>query len=244
MCNWRIRNRTTNDPLYTTKHATSTRYIDSTIISATAGSPACDDVRSAIDTLSFLWVDVISNNASGTYIDAAYLIARNADLIADQALIDTEFAYPNLNLSDLHQRKCRRDIKLVLEGLIRDLVLGGNHGIVSVAESYFSGTQLSGISEAQRPQTIYAFQRVKLYSIQAMRNWSDGNVLQTTPTGSTYVPTTGALTVVIPDPAVAPVATQTGLLFLKRHLHLVVLILVVVMTQVLTELTLHLVKVS
>ena len=118
------------------------------------------------------------------------MIARNADVIADQALIDTELAYPTLNLSDLHQRKCRRDIKIVLEGLIRDLVLGGNHGIVSTAEAYFSGTVLSGISEAQRPQTIYAFERVKLYAIYAMRNWSDGNVLQTTPTGSTYVPTT------------------------------------------------------
>ena len=218
MCNWRIKNRTVTDPLYTTQHATSTRYTDPTIINTTAGSPACADVAAAIDTLSFLWVDVISNNASGTYIDAAYLIARNADLIADQALIDTELAYPNLNLSDLHQRKCRRDIKIVLEGLVRDLVLGGNHGIVSTAEAYFSGTVLSGISEAQRPQTIYAFDRVKLYAIYAMRNWSDGNVLQTTPTGSTYVPTTGALTVVIPDPAVAPVANSDRIAFSEEAL--------------------------
>ena len=218
MCNWRIKNRTVTDPLYTTQHATSPRYTDTTIINSTAGSPACADVAAAIDTLSFLWVDVISNNASGTYIDAAYLIARNADLIADQALIDTELAYPNLNLSDLHQRKCRRDIKIVLEGLVRDLVLGGNHGIVSTAEAYFSGTVLSGISEAQRPQTIYAFDRVKLYAIYAMRNWSDGNVLQTTPTGSTYVPTTGALTVVIPDPAVAPVANSDRIAFSEEAL--------------------------
>ena len=218
MCNWRIKNRTTADPLYTTKHATTTRYIDPTIITTTAGNPACADVASAIDTLSFLWVDVISNNASGTYIDAAYLIARNADVIADQALIDTEAAYPTLNLSDLHQRKCRRDIKIVLQGLVRDLVLGGNHGIVSAAEAYFSGTVLSGISEAQRPQTLYAFQRVKLYAIYAMRNWSDGNVLETTPTGSTYVPTTGAMTVVIPDPAVAPVANSDRIAFLEGAL--------------------------
>ena len=143
MCNWRIKDRTPTDPLYVTKYATSTRYTDDTIISATSGNPRCDDVRAAIDTLSFLWVDVISNNASGTYIDAAYLIARNADVIADQALIDTEAAYPTLDLSDLHQRKCRRDIKIVLEGLIRDLVLGGNHGIVSTAEAYFSGTVLT-----------------------------------------------------------------------------------------------------
>ena len=213
MCNWRIKNRTISDPLYVTKHATTPRYTDPTIINTTAGTPACDDVRSAIDTLSFLWVDIITNNQNGTYLDAAYLIARNADLIADQALIDTEIAYPTLNLSDLHQRKCRRDIKIVLEGLVRDLVLGGNHGVVSTAESYFSGTTLSGISEAQRPQTIYAFDRVKLYAIYAMRNWSDGNVLQTTPTGSTYVPTTGAMTVTIPDPAVAPVANSDRIAF-------------------------------
>ena len=218
MCNWRIKNRTVTDPLYTTQHATTPRYTDTTIINSTAGSPACANVAAAIDTLSFLWVDVISNNASGTYIDAAYLIARNADLIADQALIDTEAAYPTLNLSDLHQRKCRRDIKIVLEGLVRDLVLGGNHGIVSTAEAYFSGTVLSGISEAQRPQTIYAFDRVKLYAIYAMRNWSDGNVLQTTPTGSTYVPTTGALTVVIPDPSVAPVANSDRIAFSEEAL--------------------------
>ena len=218
MCNWRIKNRTPSDPLYTTKYATSTRYTDETIINTTAGNPRCDDVRAAIDTLSYLWVDVISNNANGTYLDAAYLIARNADVIADQALIDTEAAYPTLDLSDLHQRKCRRDIKIVLEGLIRDLVLGGNHGIVSTAEAYFSGTVLSGITEAQRAETLYAFERVKLYSIQAMRNWSDGNVLLTTPTGSTYVPATGALTVVIPDPAVLPVANSDRIAFSEEAL--------------------------
>ena len=46
-----------------------------------------------------------------------------------------------------------------------------------------------------------------------MRNWSDGNVLLTTPTGSTYVPATGALTVVIPDPAVLPVANSDRIAF-------------------------------
>ena len=213
MCNWRIKDRTVSDPLYVTKYATSPRYTDTSIINTTAGSPACANVATAIDTLSYLWVDVISNNANGTYLDAAYLIARNADVIADQALIDTEAAYPTLDLSDIHQRKCRRDIKIVLEGLIRDLVLGGNHGIVSTAEAYFSGTVLSGISEAQRAETLYAFERVKIYSIQAMRNWSDGNVLLSTPTGSTYVPATGALTVVIPDPAVAPVANSDRVAF-------------------------------
>ena len=213
MCNWRIKNRTVSDPLYVTKHATTPRYTDSTIINTTAGTPACADVEAAISTLSYLWVDVISNNTSGTYLDAAYLIARNADLIADQALINTENNYPTLNLSDLHQRKCRRDIKLVIEGLVRDLSLGGNHGVVSAAESYFSGTVLSGIQEAQLDETRYAFQQVRDLCIAAMRNWSDGDVITTTPTGSTYVPTTGAMTVVIPNPTVAPVANSDRIAF-------------------------------
>jgi hypothetical protein len=204
MCNWRIKDRTINDPVYTVKHSTLPRYIDDTIISATAGDPACDDVRSAIDTLSYLWADVITNNASGTYLDAAYLIAKNADLIADQALINTETTYPTLNLSNIRQRKCRRDIRLVIEGLVRDLVLGGNHGIVSAAESYFSGTVLSGIPEAQLDETRYAFQQVKDLAIAAMRNWSDGDVVPTTPTGSTYAPTTGVFTVTFPNLAIIP----------------------------------------
>jgi len=204
MCNWRIKDRTINDPVYTVKHSTLPRYIDDTIISATAGDPACDDVRSAIDTLAYLWADVITNDASGTYLDAAYLIAKNADLIADQALIDTEVAYPTLGLSNIRQRKCRRDIRLVVEGLVRDLVLGGNHGVVSAAESYFSGTVLSGIPEAQLEETRYAFQKVKDLAIAAMRNWSDGDVVPTTPTGSTYAPTTGILTVTFPNLAIIP----------------------------------------
>jgi len=213
MCNWRIKNRTITDPLYTTKYATSTRYTDPTIINTTAGTPACDDVRSAIDTLSYLWVDVITNDASGTYLDAAYLIAKNADLIADQALIDTEVAYPTLGLSNIRQRKCLRDIRLVIEGLVRDLVLGGNHGIVSAAESYFSGTVLSGIPEAQLEETRYAFQQVKDLAIAAMRNWSDGDVITSTPTGSTYLPATGVMTVVIPDPTTPPVANSDRIAF-------------------------------
>jgi len=213
MCNWRIKNRTVSDPLYVTKYATSVRYTDPTIVNTTAGTPACDDVRSAIDTLAYLWADVITNDASGTYLDAAYLIAKNADLIADQALIDTEITYPTLGLSNIRQRKCLRDIRLVIEGLVRDLVLGGNHGIVSAAESYFSGTVLSGIPEAQLEETRYAFQQVKDLAIAAMRNWTDGDVLATTPSTATYAPNTGVFTVTFPNPATPPVANQDRIAF-------------------------------
>ena len=198
MRNWRTGNGTPTDPVYTPVYSSVPRYFDDTVITATAGTPACANVASAIDTLAFLWADVITNNQNGTYLDAAYLICRNKDLIADQALKDTEAQFPLLNLSDTNQRKCRRDIRIVLNGLIKDLVLGGNNGIVTVAESYFTGVQLTGIAEAQRPSTLYAFQRVKLYALEAMRNWSGGGVNSVTPTGAVYNSTTGGLTVTYP----------------------------------------------
>ena len=175
MCNWRTGNRTTSDPIYTPVYSSLSRYFDDTVITATAGSPACDDVRSAIDTLSYLWVDVIANNASGTYLDAAYLIARNRDLIADQAYLDAIAQYPSLGLSNVDERKCRRDINYILRGLIRDLVLGGNTGIVTAAETYYSGTALTGIPSGELAATRYAFGRVAVYSIAAMRGWVDAN---------------------------------------------------------------------
>jgi hypothetical protein len=182
MRNWRTGNGTTGDPTYIPQYSSITRYFDDTVITSTAGTPACDDVRSAIDTLAYLWADVITNDSSGTYLDAAYLIARNRDLIADQALINTESNFPSFNLSDLHQRKCRRDINYILTSVIRDLVLGGNDGIVENAEIYFSGTALTGIDASQLEETRYAYTQVRDLSIAAMRNWKDsaGNSFTTT----------------------------------------------------------------
>jgi len=183
MCNWRTGNRTTVDPIYVPQYSSVTRYFDDTVITATAGSPACDDVRSAIDTLSYLFVDVLANNASGTVLDAAYLIARNETFIAEEALGYAEAQYPALGLSAGDQTKCKRDIGYILEGLIRDLVLGGNAGIVNAAEFYFTGTELTGIPQSELGPTIYAFSKVKELAILAMRNWKTGDG-----TGPVYTP--------------------------------------------------------
>ena len=87
-------------------------------------------------------------------------------------MLDVEKKYPNANLSDLNQRKCRRDVGLILGGLVRDLVLGGNSGIVSRAELYFTGTALTGIQPSMLAQTLYAYQKVKEYAINALSNWT------------------------------------------------------------------------
>jgi len=182
MRNWRTGNGTPVDPVYTPQYSSVTRYFDPTVINDVA-SPACANVASAINTLAYLFVDVLANNASGTVLDAAYLIARNETFIAEEALGLAEAEYPSLGLSVDDQTKCKRDIGYILEGLIRDLVLGGNAGIVNAAEFYFTGAELTGIPQSELGPTIYAFSKVKELAILAMRNWKTGDG-----TGPVYTP--------------------------------------------------------
>ena len=183
MRKWRIGNGTPGDSVYVPQYSSVTRYIDPSVIDDIS-SPSCANVASAINTLSYLFVDVLTNDAGGTALDAAYLIARNRDFIADEAYGATKTEYPTLGLSNINERKCRRDINFIISGLIRDIILGGNAGIVTAAESYFSGSELTGIPEAQRDETIYAFNQVRDLCILAMRNWKTG----TDGTGVVYTP--------------------------------------------------------
>ena len=218
MCNWRTGNRTTNDPLYVPQYSTLDRYFDPSIItstallnadgSANASGAACDDVRSAIDTLSYLWVDVIANNTSGTYLDAAYLIARNKDLIADVAYKRAVTQYPSLGLDNIDERKCRRDIGYILRGIVRDLSLGGNSGTVTNAEAYFTGNSLTGIPSGELVPTIYAFNQARDLAILAMRGWKDAaGAAYTFPAGLTDIPqfTDGTI---LADPAGNPLCAN------------------------------------
>ena len=100
MRKWRTGNGTPADPIYVPQYSSLTRYFDPTVIDDLA-SPACANVASAINTLSYLFVDVIANEASGTALDAAYLIARNRDFIADEALSAVKNEYPNLQFNTL-----------------------------------------------------------------------------------------------------------------------------------------------
>ncbi len=207
MRNWRTDDGTTNNPIYVPRYSSVPRYFDDTVITTTAGTPACADVKSAIDTLAFLWGDVITNNQSGTYLDGAYLIARNADLIADQAYEDTEVNFPEINNSSVNERKCTRDTKLVLKGLVKDLVLGGNNGIVDAAESYFSGGTLTGVPVSEIPYVRYAYDRAKLYCKHAAKNWSlggsqGGGVFNRTVSNATYDPVGGQLIIQMPDSSI------------------------------------------
>ena len=187
MRKWRTGTGLTTDPVYTPVYSSIPRYFDPTIIDDLNAGGACNNVQSAIDTLAYLFVDVLANNASGTYLDAAYLITRNRDHITDEAYRATRNNFPSLVLNNVDERKCRRDINIIISGLIRDLVLGGNIGIVQAAETYYTGNELTGIPASELAPTIYAYNQVKNLCIEAMRNFVDdaGN---TTPVLFTSIP--------------------------------------------------------
>ena len=217
MRKWRTGDGSPGSVIYVPQYSSLDQYIDPTIINDTA-VPACANVAAAINTLSYLFVDVLANDASGTYLDAAYLIARNRHHIADEAYEKAKVRYPNLALNNVDERKCRRDINYILSAVLRDLVLGGNTGSVSYAELYYTGSNLTGVPASELGATRYAFEKVRDLSIQAMRNWktaagnsvtpdytvipqfTDNTILvdangtpsaQLTPTDATYDPATG-----------------------------------------------------
>ena len=185
MSKWRTGNRTPTDPVYTPQYSTLPRYFDDTIIDD-GQSPACANVASAIDTLSYLFVDVLANDSSGTVLDAAYLIARNRHHIADEAYNLAITNYPSLGLINIDERKCRRDINFILSGWIRDLVLGGNSGTVTNAEAYFNGGQLAGIPQSELGATLFAFEKTRDLAIAAMRGWKTAS--GTAYPAATYTP--------------------------------------------------------
>jgi len=175
MRKWRTGDGSISQPVYTPVYSSVPRYFDDTVINDLDPSGACNNVKSAIDTLAYLFNDVLANNASGTVLDGAYLIARNRHLVADSAYRSAIVQYPSLGLNNIDERKCRRDINYIIDAVIRDLVLGGNFGIVNAAESYFTGTELTGVPTNELGATRYAFTEVRDLLISAMRNWKDSS---------------------------------------------------------------------
>jgi hypothetical protein len=229
MRNWRLEDGKYSQPTYTPKFSSLSRYFDLTVTEDTSGATTngftCSDVASAITTLAYLYTDVLCNKTVtnsptvGTMEDAGYLIMANADFIASEA---SEFAYAQFpvvaaSLTDDQKRKCKRDIRYILSGLTRDLIGGGNSGIVTAAESYFTGNTLSGIPSNELAATRSAFSRARDLSIQAIRNWSNGTVTTRTATTATYNSTSGVLTVTFPTPT-TPVTTAHKLAFKERAL--------------------------
>ena len=127
---------------------------EAVIVGDSGNISSCVDVQSAIDTLVEIATDAVSDgnlNSLPTENTGDFVVTELDNTVGEQ--------------------KCRRDINYIITYMLRDLVLGGNAGSVTAAEAYYTGAQLTGVPEAQRPATAYAFDRVKELSILAMRNW-------------------------------------------------------------------------
>ena len=85
-------------------------------------------------TLNFELNQAKFASSSGRGLDAGNLIKANKDFIAEEALILAKQWDPATNVPD--DTKCKRDIKLILDGVIQDLATFGNAGIVDAATSY------------------------------------------------------------------------------------------------------------
>jgi len=194
MRNWNLNSGLYNQIDYVPQFSTLPRYVDGTVSEDTSGAGStgftCSNVASAIDTLAYLYADILSNKQNpntpsiSTRNDAGYLIMRNADFIASEALGFAKALFPTLGLTSDQERKCKRDIRIVLQGLTRDIIAGGNSGIVTAAESYFTGATLTGLPANELTATRYAFTKVAELAILAMRNWKTG----TDGTGALYIP--------------------------------------------------------
>ena len=135
---------------------------------------SCANALAALDTLSELYLNIISNNVDSRYVDGARLIGWNQTFIEEESL-EYAKATVGFTLSAADETKCKRDIGLILAGLRRDLVLGGNRGIVEAGNSYFTAGVLTGIPVGELTATRTAFTRAFELAILAMRNWITGD---------------------------------------------------------------------
>ena len=95
----------------------------------TATGPAAGGIR-----LNFSLNQGKFASSTGRAFDAGNLIKLNENFIAEEALNLAKAWSPTTTVPD--EAKCKRDIKYILEGLIKDLNSTGNSGIVTAAEAY------------------------------------------------------------------------------------------------------------
>ena len=103
--------------------------------------------------------------------------------------------------------------------MVRDLSLGGNSGIIEKAESYFSGSALTGVQTDEIGAVRFAFKQAARYATAAMRNWTTGNYVGVTPSTATYDATNGNLTVTIPTPTQGVPTTTDRIAFVQDALN-------------------------
>ena len=128
-----------------------------------------------ISTIAYLAQHVINNvpvpdlhqygEGFGKRADAAGLIEKNIDFIAELAVDRTLIQFPSLIIPGGNQN-CIQDIKTILTRLVFNLKYGGNDQVWDAANFYVENDVL----QDEEDESIYAFMQARDMAIQAMRN--------------------------------------------------------------------------
>ena len=102
----------------------------------------------------------------GRFSDAAYLIEKNLDFIAAEAMDRTYYNYPSFSVPGLGTSRCITDIKIILKAINHNLVFGGNDRVYDAAKFYVDNAVLAG----EEQESIYAYGTIVGIATQIIRN--------------------------------------------------------------------------
>ena len=143
------------------------------IIKGVISAGNIDDLPSTINP-SLSWVD-------GNIITARnQLLADKNDIIADTiSFINSEYTGFTYNVN-----KCSRDVGLIVDAVIYDLILGGNRRSVEAGASYLTVTE---VINNQKPETLAAIEFTKELSLSIIKNETHASSYQNLLTQIKYV---------------------------------------------------------
>ena len=117
-------------------------------------------------------LDSDGNSDFNTAQDAATLIEKNRQFIAEETYGYITNKYPNLLTNQsLSITKCQRDVGYFVDAVIKDLRVGGNVNSINTANSYFVGSNLNYVTN-ELTETLDAYGHAKKIMMSTMRNFT------------------------------------------------------------------------
>jgi len=117
-------------------------------------------------------IDISSFGATnpGNYIEAAELVNRNREFIAEEVIEYINATYPSLTYNT---STCRRDVGLIIDAIVSDMINGGRAETLRAQGSYFYQTALSVIA-SQASETEDGINYIKTIVASVLDNSAFG----------------------------------------------------------------------
>jgi len=156
---------------YYQKEYTDLDYVRDEFLIIDTETPYCQNVATAITNRFDLIINILTGDAENSNLDTANQIAINENFIINEALASGEVSFPGVSIPNI--TKCKRDLRIILRSVQRDIILGGTVGIVRSADSYLTGATLDvGFVGDQLGKTLHIYDYAKHMAIAATRNWN------------------------------------------------------------------------